>query len=191
MAAIQPRELHMESMKKRRASVTRWLAAAVTIAGLGALVAVGVPEAVAQVRAALIRDVDSPVRGVRFTENVQLLFSAGQFSVTQVITPTIPAGKKLFLQSVNTHTLLTDGQSLMDARLSVLGPGLIARFSVDQDFQAAGTTQRHFTGHQAINMVVEPGETIQVFLFRNDNLGASSLNFSNVSLLGYLVDANM
>jgi hypothetical protein len=40
-------------------------------------------------------------------------------------------------------------------------------------------------------MVVEPGETIQVFLFRNDNLGASSLNFSNVSLLGYLVDANM
>jgi hypothetical protein len=180
----------METLKGQRSRVTRWLAAAVTIAGLGALVAVGVPEAVAQVRAALVRDVDSHVRGTRFAQNAQAVFQNNSFSVTETLVPSIPVGKKLVLQSVSIHTLLTDNQGVMEARVSILNPGLVARFWVNQELQA-GASQRHFNGSQEINMVLEPGESIQVFLFRNDNLGSSSLNFSNISIAGYLVDANM
>lgn len=154
------------------------------------LVVLAVP-AQAQVRAALVRDVDSAVRGVRHSEVVQMQFSAGQFSVFETITPTIPAGKKWFIQSVSMHTLLTDGQSLMEARVTI---GSAARYWVHQAFQAASTTgsnpQRHFTGNQEINAMLNPGESIAVFLFRNDDLGSLALNFSNVRIHGFLVDAN-
>jgi hypothetical protein len=148
------------------------------------------PEAIAQIRAALVRDVDSPVRGIRHIENATPNFGSNAFSVTETITPAIPAGKKLFLQSAFVHTFLTDSQSVMEARVSILGVATIGY--VPQVFQAASSTggQRHFNGSADLDVVVNPGESISVFLFRNDNLGSSSLNFSRIVLVGYLVDAN-
>ena len=78
-----------------------------------------IQPASAQTRAAIVREVDSPMRGIRYSESVQITFSTGQFLVSQSITPAIPAGKKLYLQSVSTHTLLTDNQSLMEVRLTI------------------------------------------------------------------------
>lgn len=152
-----------------------------------------VQVASAQTRPAIVREVDSPMRGTRYSESVTIQFSSGQFSVNQSITPSIPAGKKLYLQSVSTHTLLTDGQSLMELRLTI-NPLTAARFWVSQEFQATATgssnPQRHFTGNQQLDVVVNPGETIDLFLFRNDDVGSSAVNFSRVTLNGYFVDAN-
>lgn len=171
------------------ATARRSVATTAALLGLAALMTLGATEAVAQTRPALVRDVDSQPRSARWVQTLQVLFPTNSFSVTESVVPTVPPGKKLFLQSVNTHTLLTDGQSMMDVRLSIVNPGLVARFSIDQSFQAAAT-QRHFTGHLEINMLLEPGESLSLFFFRNDDLGSPSTNFSNVTLVGYFVDAN-
>lgn len=160
-----------------------------TLATAALLFCVSTPMA-AQTRAAIVRDLDSPIRGIRQIENVSPNFSSGAFSVTESITPSIPAGKKLFLQSISVHTFLTDSQSPMETRLTIR-PGTIAQVYVAQTFQGAGSSgQRHFTGNADINILLNPGETFDVFIFRTDNLGSSALNFARVSIIGYLVDAN-
>lgn len=148
--------------------------------------------ATAQVRAALTRDMDSPIRGTRHFEQQQIIFQSGSFLENETLTPTIPAGKKWFVQSVSIHTLLTDGQSLMEASVSMAGS---PRLFIDMNFQAtagggASNPQRHFTGNRDLGILMSPGESISVRLFRNDNNGNSSLNFSNMTFSGYLVDAN-
>ena len=165
-----------------------WVAAG--ILALSALVGSVAPRAIAQIRAALVREMDSPIRGTRQIENVTANFPNGGFSFTESITPSIPAGKKLFLQSISVHTFLTDSQSPMETRIT-LRPGTIAQVYVPQTFQGAGDSgQRHFTGNANINILLNPGESIDLFLFRTDNLGSSSLNFVRASIIGYLVDAN-
>lgn len=174
-------------MKRLRKLV--WISAGVLVVGI---IATSVaPSAIAQVRAALVRDMDSAVRGARYGEAVSPNFTTGAFSLTEVVTPVIPTGKKLFLQRISTHTLLTDGQSPMQARVTV-GSTNPAVFQIDQDFQAQNSTsnpQRHFTGNQQLDVLLSPGESVSVFIFRNGNDGQSSLNFANISLVGYFVDA--
>ena len=105
------------------------------------------------------------------------------------IVPNIPAGKKLFLQRAFLHAVLTDNQALMEARMTI-NPDLIGRSWFDMRFQAAGSQQGHYTGDVDLDVLINPGETIDVFLFRNDNLGSSGLNFARLALYGYLVDDN-
>jgi hypothetical protein len=165
-----------------------WISA--TILALTAAFGSVAPDAIAQIRAAMVRDLDSPIRGSRFTETVTPNFSANAFSLTETITPSIPAGKKLFLQSISVHTFLTDSQSPMETRVRFF-PGSFAEVYVPQTFQGAGDSgQRHFTGNADINLLLNPGESINLFVFRTDNLGSSALNFARASIIGYFVDAN-
>ena len=144
----------------------------------------------AQVRAALTRDMDSVARGTRHVENGQFLFNTGSFTESFTIAPTIPAGKRWLVQSVSTRTVLTDNQSPMEFRLSI-GPSGSDRFWIGQVFQSAstsGSNQRHFIGNRDMNMLINSGETLTFSVSRNDNLGNSSTNFGQISVLGYLVD---
>ena len=161
-----------------------WIVATVLTLGIGFAT-----PATAQVRAALTRDMDAPMRGTRHVESILLNFDSNAFSVSDTVTPPIPSNKRLFIQSISMHTLLTDGQGLMEARFTIL-PGGTIRFWVANVFQAAGDQQRHLTGNLAVDMLLAPGESINIFLFRNDNLGSGSLNFARVTILGYLIDAN-
>lgn len=128
---------------------------------------------------------ESPARGNRYVDSASATFATGAFSTTEVITPAIPPGKKLVLQTASIHTILTDGQAVMEARLSV-GSQPIAY--VPQVFQAAGSTQGHYTGNVTLDITVSAGETLTMFLFRNNNLGSAALNFGKIALTGFLVD---
>jgi hypothetical protein len=78
----------------------------------------------------------------------------------------------------------------MEARLSVNGTAVT---TIDQLFQAVSASshpQRHFNGTADLEVLLEPGDVVNVFLFRNGNAGSSGLNFARVMLRGYLVDAN-
>jgi hypothetical protein len=156
---------------------------------LVASVGVVTPPVVAQIRAALVRDADSPVRGTRHLINETYQFAASSFFVSDNITPTIPAGKKLFVQNVSIHSFLTDGQDVMEARLSVNGEAFLYVPQPLQAISSSSAAQRHFNGNAEANVLINPGDTVNVFLFRNNNLGSASLNFSRVVLNGYLVDA--
>jgi hypothetical protein len=175
-----------EHTMRHRRFVWGSLAVLVTIA----ITAVATPPAVAQIRAALVRDMDSPIRGTRHLINETPNFETGSFSVTETITPTIPAGKKLFVQNVSIHSFLTDGQSVMEARVSINNEAVAY---VPQDFQAQSSganPQRHFNGTVDVNQVVNAGESLNVFIFRNGNDGSSGLNFARIVVNGYLVDVN-
>lgn len=165
-----------------------WISAGILV--LAVLLGGVTPHAIAQIRAALVRDMDSPIRGTLQVENETFTFATNSFSITETITPVIPAGKKLFLQAASVHTLLTDGQSPMEVRLSVAGTGVVGY--VDQEFQATSSSggQRHFTGNLDLDILLSSGQGVTMFVFRNDNQGNSSLNFTRLVLKGYLVDIN-
>jgi hypothetical protein len=162
-------------------------------AGILALTAVAgsiAPSAIAQVRAALVRDMDSPVRGIRYNRLLATDFENGSQFASISFTPSIPAGKKLFLQSIGLHAKLTNDQSLADVRMVLRTPTSGVAFYVNTDFQADDGFQRHFTGNQTINTLLNSDEEIVVSLQRSDVLGGFSFNFCDISILGYLVDAN-
>ena len=172
----------------KRVQQLLWATAAVLAAA--ALVGVVAPPAVAQIRAAFVRDVDSPIRGVRHIEPFVDTLSAGDFSDFIILIPAIPAGKKLFIQSVSFHLLLTDGQSPMS--VTFRGPD-DSELWFDMDLQASSSTanpQRHFVGNRDINMLLSPGEQVRLFVFRNGNEGSSALNFYEGTIVGYFVDAS-
>jgi hypothetical protein len=165
-----------------------WATAALLAAA--ALVSVVAPPAVAQIRAALVRDVDSPIRGVRHIEPFVDTLSTGDFSDSILVTPAIPAGKKLFIQSVSVHLLLTDGQSPMS--MTFRGPD-DSELWLDMDLQASSSTanpQRHFVGNRDVNMLLSPGDQVRVFVFRNGDEGNAALNFYEGTIVGYFVDAS-
>ena len=167
-----------------------WVSAGILT--LATLVASITPQAIAQIRAALVREMDSPVRGIAFAQAFQGLFSLGDFDQSAVISPVVPAGKKLFLQSISVRTALTNSQSVMHSNLSIQPSGVV-RLWVAQDFQAAstaGSNQRHFIGNRDINILLNTGETLLVSIARNDNIGDSSTNFFGGTIYGYLVDVN-
>jgi hypothetical protein len=171
----------------RRSQFVWGLIAAFAIIGVTAVVT---PPALAQIRAALIRDMDSPVRGARHLINETFNFSSGSFTINDSITPVIPAGKRLFVQNISIHSFLTDSQSLMEARMSINADVVVY---VPQPFQAqsgGGNPQRHFNGTVEVNQVVNTGDTLNFFIFRNGDEGSSGTNFSRVVVNGYLVDAN-
>lgn len=172
-----------------------WISTALLI---GVVQGVVPAEALAQ-PPVLTREVDSPIRGDRYLQQVTVTFVLNDFVGNRTVTPDIPEGKTLFLQSVSMHTVLTHGQNLMQAVLGIAvqptDPVPLALFYVDMDFQAAELTgsvprrERRFTGNRDINMVVNAGETIRLGFFRSSDEGLARENFSVVTLIGYFVDA--
>jgi hypothetical protein len=159
------------------------------IVALVMLVGLLTPPAVAQIRAAFVRDVDGVARGVRYIENQTFIYPEQSFFVNETITPAIPAGKKLVLQRASVHSVLTNGQSPMEVRVSIGAVGVIGY--VPQVLQATSTLgQSHFTGAADLEVVVNEGESVLVSLIRNNNLGGQEFNFSRVVLTGHLVDVN-
>ena len=168
-----------------------WISTAILV---GVFLGIVPTEAVAQ-PPGLTRELDSPSRGDRYAEHFNVLFEPHVSVANKTITPVIPDGKKLLLQSVSMHTMLTNGQSLMQAGLGIYsGRNAVAFIYVDMDFQAVppggGGQQRHFTGNRDINMVLNAGETITAGFLRNGDRGPSSKNLSMVTLIGYFVDVD-
>lgn len=159
------------------------------------LVAVGVvssvlnDRAIAQIRAALVREMDSSIRGVRHVERfLQPFFGGGSNSGVQTITPTVPAGKKLFLQSISLSTSLT-GLTPIQSRFIVNTGSAPIVIYLDQRLQGTLTGwASFFAGNREINMLLNPGESISVSMSANS--AATTSDYFEATVFGYLVDAN-
>jgi hypothetical protein len=156
------------------------------VAAVGVVSSVLSESAIAQIRAALVRDTDSPVRGIRHFENLGGAFSGG--STGQTVTPTVPAGKRLFLQSLSMTTKLT-GTTPIESRFygmtgSSLTTGLIY---IDQRLQGVFNGGSFFTGNRDINMMLNPGESIRIDVSASN---PASNDYFSATVIGYLVDAN-
>jgi hypothetical protein len=144
------------------------------------------------------RELDSPIRGDRYAERFSMVFGVGNpFQAHEMITPVIPAGKKLFLQSVSMQTALTHGQSPYHVTVTIfqgLARNPIAELYVDMNLQATwqqgGEPTRYFAGNRDINMVVHAGESFSVSFSRNGFQGLPRRNFSQVTFIGYFVDVD-
>ena len=146
------------------------------------------------------RELDSPIRGDRYGERIAIPFPFNSSQASRTITPMVPDGKKLFLQSVSIFTLLTHGQSPYEAVVMIVparGRNPLASLFVDMDFQAAlgqqvdvSSRQRYHVGNRDINMVLNAGESISIRVSRNGVQGDPSVNASIVRLIGYFVDVD-
>ena len=169
-----------------------WISAAI-LAGVlqGALA----PEASAQ--PTTTRELDGPSRGDRYAERFSISFSVGTFKANETIAPEIPAGKKLFLQSVSMQTALTHDQSPYNVTVAIfqgLGRNPLGALYVDMDLQASAqtgdVTTRYFTGNRDINTVVNAGESFSVSFSRNGFQGVPRRNYCQVTFIGYFVDVD-
>jgi hypothetical protein len=167
-----------------------WISAG--IIALTAVAGVIAPSAIAQVRAALVRDMDSPIRGTRHNLMFSDLFAEGSEYLVITFAPSIPAGRKLFLQSISVHANLTDNQSIADARITLFNSGIHSgTVWVGMDFQAEDAFERrHFVGNEMINTLLNPGEQVSIQVRRSGSLGSFFGNGCEGSIIGYLVDAN-
>ena len=64
------------------------------------------------------RELDSPIRGDRYAERTSI-FPFNGTQANRMITPVVPDGKKLFLQSVSISTALTHSQSPYEAVVAI------------------------------------------------------------------------
>jgi hypothetical protein len=113
-------------------------------------------------------------------------FANGSGFLEVIATPSIPSGKRLFLQSIHM-------QSPVEARLTI-GPGPIAHFWVNMVHQGTfrgGTAQSFFAGSQDLDIPLNSGESLTLFMSRNDSLGDASHNFATATIVGYLVDDSL
>jgi hypothetical protein len=147
------------------------------------------PYALAEIRTALVRDLDSPVRGIRHPLRFTTTFPNG-FTVNDstVVPLSIPAGKKFFLQSISMRTLLTDSQNPIETRV-IINSRESTVFTLDQHFQGQDI-QRFFAANLEMNVLLGGNDNVQIFIRRDNNLGDSDRNFADGSLNGYLVDKN-
>jgi hypothetical protein len=188
MRATGLRSFKDEENTMQRSKHAIWISASVLIAG--AIATSLAPRAIAQARAALVRDLDSSVRGTRFDATLRIAFGSSPTRVGN-FSPTIPVGKKYVVQSVSVQWHLTDGQNPMETRVTFRSsPHEQVNVFVDMDLQGVNSRERQFTGNRDIDRVLLPGEVIDVALTRTDDLGDIAENFADVTILGYLVDSN-
>ena len=177
----------------QRPKVIVWISSAILVGILHG----AVPTEVNAQPPSLTRELDGAPRGDRWAQHFPVHFVVNDWIGFETITPVIPAGKKLVLQSASIHTVMTHGQGLMEAYLALRsGRTTLAYLYVDMDFQAAETQgpvderERHFTGNRDINMVLNAGESIGAAFLRNGSQGIARQNYSHVALIGYFVDVD-
>lgn len=166
-------------------------AAALALAGAGAVLSLVAPEALAQVRAALVKNVDEPGR-TPYEVYVEFSVFRCSFNCTNFTdfdpvflfdAPAVPAGKRLIVEHVSGRlpNTGTEGVSvalqsqriiaLQHAKWAYFGPFFnqfsMAGFDADADLTYGPGEQPHF------NVVLPAGNTITAF----------------VSISGYLIDA--
>lgn len=144
------------------------------------------PSTVAQIRAALVRDVDHPAQApVRLFAS--LVIPAGQASSATNLSA-VPAGKRLVIQTVSVFGYSQDPERIVAVWLT-LNPET-TYISLDPETTESKPLGSFFTGYSAIaynrnvNFVYEPGEVPRIVV----GVGSTvNQKFVNVFLHGYYV----
>jgi hypothetical protein len=123
--------------------------------------------------------------------NTSFVFPADQFTMIHTVSPFIPLGKKLVVQSLSFQMYLTDDRIPTEVNATIGDPAQGARFYVRMDLQGEGGDQKRFTGNVAPNVAMGQGEDIRLEFWRNDDGGVPAANFVRVAVVGYLVDAGV
>jgi len=150
-------------------------------------------QLLAQVRAALIREMDSPIRGTRQMMRFTRSYPPGSGGSSGDLIPNVPAGKRFFLQSIFVQSTLNAGQRPVESQVVLIAGGGPSDdiFWIPQTFQGAiDDIPIHFyTGNVTLNVLLNPGERIHFQFLRSDGLGAANTYGVEAEVIGYLVDA--
>ena len=159
-------------------------AAVITAAGLLGMFGAG--SAIAQIRAALVNDINNPAH-----QPVRLAFSEaipnGEYQHSSGATPlyTVPAGKRLVIDYLYARAYSDGGQTICVFLLQQ--SGLVEyQFPIEQKNTVGGISDRIFYhASTPVHIFYEPGWSVRVFSFRN-LLGGDA--WVDIRLTGYLVD---
>ena len=170
-------------MKNLSKIMTRLGLAVLAIVVVGAVVSLTAPSVVAQLRAALVKDVDEPGRSPYFSV-IQGAGDCSPASLCHFAFDPVPANKRLVITNV-------DGLFFREPGLIAIVSGVIgctnclnkALVNVPTTaFNVGGNTAWSF--NEEVFVTYEAGETPRVKVWFNTASGI----FQNISLHGYLVD---
>jgi hypothetical protein len=98
---------------------------------------------------------------------------------------TVPAGKRLVVESVSVNGAMDVGQRLRYVALqSSSGNVSVEHWLPVSQYVTVGTRD-HFVGNQALRLYVEPGGTLFVTATRNPSSGSG---FFSATVIGHLID---
>lgn len=173
-------------------SIKRILLAVSVIAAATAISLLSPRQLLAQVRAALVRDVDHParqpvalLRGISFTG-----FGDGDrffiCTAPSICSLNVPLGKRLIIESMSVRVTVPSGQTVRQVSLQDPAQGL-GDFYLAVNLQANEAVDDTYTGTHMVRMYIDPGGS--VFISVGKSLGTGSAS-ARATGYGYLVDLN-
>ena len=152
----------------------------VAVLALGALLtAISAGPAVAQIRAALVSDINNPARQpvrLSFTETLTDGFSQVSFGTTIY---TVPAGKRLVLEHLYADAFAPSAQGV---NVALLDPNYF--FPIEQRHAVPFGLFMHQSS-TTVRIYYDPGATVRVVTYRYPTTGSAEVT---VRLNGHLVD---
>jgi hypothetical protein len=171
-------EFHQE------ANVSKWqkhfVVAAAVIAAAALLAAISAGPAIAQIRAALVSDINNPARQpVDLWFQQQIPIGLKKVKYEQTILYTVPAGKRLVIEFLYTQAWAPPGQGMEVETLGFLVP-----------FEQRYATYPNpdifcYTSFIPVRTYLDPGRDVTVVLSRNATTGNA---FLTIRIIGHLVD---
>jgi hypothetical protein len=141
---------------------------------------------IAQVRAALVKDVDNPARQPFAVNSGVSIMTQGQSSVTQALL-TVPAGKRAVIEHVSCIDFLVSGDNFVRMELRHTLGGVAKAQQFVHDFVGgsllAGTDIWSFS--QPIRVYADPGTEVTMFAIRRTLAGTGGIE---CELSGHYVD---
>jgi hypothetical protein len=141
---------------------------------------------IAQVRAALVKDVDNPARQPFAVNSGTSSINAGSISVTQVLL-TVPAGKRAVIEHVSCIDFLASGDNFVRMELRHTLGGVAKAQQFVHDFVGASLASGIdvWSFSQPIRAYADPGTDISMSALRRNSAGTGGIE---CELSGHFVD---
>ena len=123
-----------------------------------------------------VAEFNDPAR-LPFTTTRSLPMSAATTGVAELLI-TVPAGRRLVIDTVGFSASLPQGQRAITDRVSVASGGSSAGFSIPLSFSGTSSGLDRFVGLEHVQLYADPGSNVLVSWTRNSATGAATGTFS-------------
>jgi hypothetical protein len=175
--------------------VKQTLFAVAVIAAAAAVSMMSPRQLLAQIRAALVRDVDHPARQPVHLRGIDTFDSTGAAAGPLEIcfgqpscTTVVPAGKRLVIEFLSVYATIPSGDTVDQLTVSTrLLPATATTQYLTVTFQSTHIGQSRFRGAHMVRMYADPGTSVN---FQSNRSSATAGGNIVIHGSGYLVDLN-
>lgn len=157
-------------------NIRRWLVVAAILAAVGSLLAVTPTSVVAQIRAALVRDVDNPARQPFSAWTSVVEFDAGSTLLSRPLL-TVPAGKRAVVEHMSCVNYLEVGNNFVrfEMRYTTNGTELKHQFVNTRAGTSFVSSADIWSFSQPVRAYADAGTEITVYALRRLTAGLAGM----------------